>query len=68
MPLTTNAPRDIEIYVEEKLQALKFPAFSAASLKTLPTLRYSAVYVTDTSKPAWADATGAYRYADGTLV
>lgn len=68
MSLATNAPRDIEIYIAEQLSALKFPAFLISELKTGAARRYSAAYVRDTSKPAWCDVNGVWRYADGTTV
>jgi hypothetical protein len=63
-----DIPRDIQIYIDERLAALKFPAVRIADLKTGPRSKFLAVYVTDTSKPAWADVNGAYRYADGSAV
>lgn len=68
MPLTSNDPREIETYVAEQMQAPRFPPIAAANLKTGTQYRYRAAYVTDTSKPAWCDASGVWRYADGTTV
>lgn len=68
MPLASNSIRDIEIYIGEQLSALKFQASSIAELKTGPKIKFATKYITDTSKPAWADANGVWRYADGTLV
>ena len=68
MPLSSNSTRDIEIYIAEQLAALKFPAFTIAQLKTGTSRRFLAVYVTDTSQPAWADENGLWRYADGSSV
>ena len=69
MPLTSNAPRDIEQFVAERLAApVLFPPFTAATKPANPRFRYHAIYITNTSKPAWMDANGVWRYADGTTV
>lgn len=68
MPLQSNSVRDIEIYIAEQMASPQFPAVAAADLKTGTRQRFRAVYVTDTSKPAWVDAVGVYRYADGSAV
>lgn len=66
--LGSNSPLDIEKYIAEQLSALKFPARTIAQLKTGADRKYLAVYVTNTSQPAWADVNGVYRYADGSAV
>lgn len=68
MPLASNSVRDIEIYIGEQLAGLKFPPSTIADLKTGTKARFGARYITDTAKPAWADANGVWRYADGSLV
>lgn len=68
MPLTSNSVKDIEIYVADQMAAPQFPAVAAANLKTGAQYRYRAAYVTDTSRPAWCDVNGVWRYADGTTV
>ena len=68
MPLQSNSTKDIEIYLAEQMAAPAFPATTAAALKTGAQYRYRAYYVTDTSKPAWCDASGVWRYADGSAV
>lgn len=68
MSLPSNDPGDIEQYIAEQLSGLKFIASTIAHLKTGPKVRFGTRYITDTSKPAWADVNGVWRYADGTLV
>lgn len=69
MSLNGNDPLDIEQYVlEQTTQPVFFPPFTVANKPTLTRLKYRGIYITDTSKPAWMDATGLWRYGDGTLV
>lgn len=69
MTLPSNAPRDIEQFIGEQLAApVFFPPFAAAAKPGGTKFRYRAIYITDTSKPAWMDANGVWRYADGTTV
>ncbi len=56
-------------FVGEELAApSRFPSFAAADKPAQPRWRYHAIYITDTSKPAWMDASGTWRYADGSTV
>ena len=69
MVLSPDIRRDIEDYVGACLSApVFFPPFAAAAIPTSLRFRYCAIYVTDTSKPAWMDAGGTWRYADGSAV
>lgn len=69
MSLNTNDPRDIMQFVNDQLSApVYFPKFAAAEKPMTLRWRYHAIYITDTSKPAWMDSAGAWRYADGTAV
>jgi hypothetical protein len=69
MPLSSNAVRDIEIYVAEQMSApVYFPPFTIALKPSGTKWRYKGIYITDTSKPAWMDSSGTWRYADGTTV
>ncbi len=69
MPLTSNSVKDIEQYIaEQTTQPVLFPTFTIANKPTLTRLKFRAIYITDTSKPAWMDAQGLWRYSDGTLV
>jgi len=69
MTLASNGQRDIEQYIGEQLAApMLFPPFAAAQAPSGPKFRYRGIFITDTAKPAWMDAAGAWRYADGTLV
>jgi hypothetical protein len=69
MPLAGNTVRDIEIYVAEQLAApVQFPAFTVANKPLGSRWRFKAIYITDTSKPAWMDSSGTWRYADGSAV
>lgn len=67
MALGSNTPRDIEIYVaEQTTRPVYFPPFTAAQKPLgVKGLRYRGIYITDTNKPAWMDANGVWRYADG---
>lgn len=69
MPLLTNSPSDIEQYVGELLTSpMYFPPYTASTAPTSLKWRYRAIYITSTSKPAWMDSTGTWRYADGTAI
>lgn len=69
MSLNGNDPRDIEQYVlEQTTQPVYFPPFTVALKPTSARFRYRGIYITDTSKPAWMDVQGLWRYSDGTLV
>jgi len=69
LSLNTNDPRDITAYVEAQLAApVLFVPFSVANKPTATKWRYHAIYITDTSKPAWMDASGTWKYADGSAV
>jgi len=69
MGLASNDPRDIAQYVGEHLAAPPyFPPFTGAGKPTSLKFRHRAVYILDTNKPAWMDAQGTWRYADGTPV
>lgn len=69
MPLTSNDPRDIEQYVQAFLASpMYIKKFTVATKPTDLKWRYHAIYITDTSKPAFMDAAGTWRYADGTTV
>lgn len=69
MSLSTPRQQDIEQYIaEQNSQPVYFPPFTAALKPTNPKLRYRGIYITDTSKPAWMDAAGVWRYADGSAV
>ncbi len=69
MPLTSPTQTDIEQYIGEQLAApVFFPPFTAALKPTAAKFRYRAIYITDTSKPAWMDEAGTWRYADGSAV
>jgi hypothetical protein len=69
VPLTNNSVRDIEQYVAEQMAApVFFPPFAAADKPLGDRWRYKGIYITDTSQPAWMDAAGTWRYADGTTV
>ena len=69
MPLQSLSTRDIEIYVAEQLAGpVYFPPFTAALKPTSTKFRYRGIYITDTSKPAWMDVNGTWRYADGSTV
>lgn len=69
MPLPSNAVRDIEIYIgEQTTQPVYFPPFTIALKPTAVKFRFRGIYITDTSKPAWMDANGVWKYADGSSV
>ncbi len=69
MPLASTTQRDIEQYIGEQLAApMFFPPFTAAMKPTSLKFRYRGIYITDTGKPAWMDASGTWRYADGSSV
>lgn len=69
MPLTTNDPKDIMGYIAEQAAApVMFPAFTVALKPMGIRWRFRAIYITDTSKPAWMDAALVWRYADGSAV
>lgn len=69
MSLTTLSPRDIAQYIAEQItQPVYFPPFSAALKPGGVKFRYRGIYITDTSKPAWMDVNGVWRYADGSAV
>jgi len=68
MGLASNSPQDIEQYIAEQLSGLKFTPSAIADLKTGDRVKFLTRYITDTSKPAWADADGVWRYADGSAV
>jgi len=69
LSLPSNNQQDIEKYIGEQLAApLYFPPFTAALKPTSAKFRYRGIYITDTAKPAWMDAGGTWRYADGTPV
>lgn len=69
MPLVSNDTRDIEAYIGEQLSApLSFKPFASADKPTDAKYRYKSIYITDTSRPAWMDADGVWRYSDGTAV
>lgn len=69
MPLQSNSARDIEIYIGEQMSApVLFPAFTVATKPMGARWRFKAIYITDTSKPAWMDANGTWKYADGSSV
>ena len=69
MPLSSNEPRDIETYVAEQMSApVYFPPFTSALKPMGSRWRYKGIYISDTSKPAWMDSSGTWRYADGVAV
>jgi hypothetical protein len=69
MPLVSNDTRDIEAYVAEQMFApVFFPPFAAANVPLGTENRYKAIYILDTSRPAWMDINGAWRYADGSAI
>lgn len=69
MSLTGTDALSIEQYVAEQItQPVYFPPFTIANKPTLTRLKYRGIYILDTSKPAWMDPAGAWRYGDGTLV
>ena len=69
MSLITNQPIDIMKYIGEQLAApTYFPPFTAALKPASIKFRHRGIYITDTAKPAWMDAGGTWRYADGTPV
>ena len=69
MILTTSHQQDLEQYIAERMvQPMYFPPFSAAQKPTTLKQRYRGIYITDTSKPAWMETDGVWRYADGSAV
>jgi hypothetical protein len=69
LSLTTPTQRDIEQYIaEQTTQPVYFPPFMAALKPTSTKFRYRGIYIIDTSKPAWMDVNGMWRYADGSAV
>ncbi|MBY0512039.1 MAG: hypothetical protein K2P94_18025 [Rhodospirillaceae bacterium] len=69
MSLTTLSRRDIEQYIAaQTAQPVYFPPYAAALKPAGTKFRYRGIYITDTSKPAWMDASGVWRYADGSAV
>ena len=69
MTLISNNADDIVRFVAEQFTApVYFPPFAAADKPGQPRWRYHAIYITDTSKPAWMDVAGTWRYADGSAV
>lgn len=69
MPLQSNSTRDIEQYVAEQISApVYFPPFASADKPQGTRWRYKGIYITTTSRPAWMDSAGTWRYADGTAV
>jgi hypothetical protein len=69
MGLVSNRTDDIEQYVGEQLAAPPyFPPYTAATKPTSLKWRNRAIYISDTSKPAWMDSTGTWKYADGSAV
>ncbi len=69
MSLASNTQTDIEQFIGEQLAApVFFPPFASALKPTQSKWRYRGIYILDTSKPAWMDMTGTWRYADGSAV
>lgn len=69
MALTTNDPLDIQRYVADQLAApVFFPPFTTSTKPMDTRWRFRGIYITTTSKPAWMDSSGTWKYADGSAV
>ena len=69
MSLTTPTQRDIEQYIaEQTTQLVYFQPFTIVLKPTSLKFRYRGINITDTSKPAWMDGSGVWRYGDGSAV